>query len=219
MGRPIRVWYPGAMYHVMSRGNRRTGIFKDDKDYITFLEGVQLTQMQYPFRIHALCLMTNHFHMSIETEDVNLSRIMQRMLHSYSREFNEKYDFSGHLFESRYTACIIENERYFVETSRYIHLNPVKAHIVDDPILYPYSSYPIFMDPEYPRQHVNALPLPLLHKRAGEMIRGLVDTSRVLESFGSDTPDGRKEYKAFVESRIPHEEQDDQIRKDIKDDE
>ena len=76
--------------------------------------------------MHSICLVTNHFHMIIETEKTDLSKIMQKILHPYSMDFNHKYDFTGHLFESRYTSCLIEDERYFLEVSRYIHLNPVK---------------------------------------------------------------------------------------------
>ena len=81
MPRQKREWYPGATYHVMSRGNRRLVLYKDTDDYLTFLESVLKTKEKYPFRIHSLCLMTNHFHMAVETADVELWKIMQRMMH------------------------------------------------------------------------------------------------------------------------------------------
>ena len=109
------------MYHVMSRGNRRTVLFKEKADYLRFLECVEKARKILGFQVHALCLMTNHFHMTIETADTELWKIMQRILHPYSMDFNHKYHFTGHLFESRYTACIIEDDRYFLEVSRYIH--------------------------------------------------------------------------------------------------
>ena len=88
------------------------------------------TKELYDYKIHSICLMTNHFHMLIETQTDELWKIMQRMLHPYSMDFNNKYKFTGHVFENRYTACIIEDESYFLEASRYIHLNPVKAMMV-----------------------------------------------------------------------------------------
>ena len=125
MSRKKRVWYPGSVFHVMSRGIRRNAIYIDITDYVMFFECLKRTMSCYEFNIYALCLMTNHFHLAIGTADVPLAKIMQKLLHSYSMEFNRKYQYSGHLFESRYTACLIENVRYFLEVSRYIHLNPV----------------------------------------------------------------------------------------------
>lgn len=90
MSRKKRVWYPGATYHVMSRGNRRTSLFKDESDYLGFLECISRAKGIYAFTIHSLCLMTNHFHMSIETADVELWKIMQKILHPYSMDFNQK---------------------------------------------------------------------------------------------------------------------------------
>ena len=147
MARKKRIWYPGATYHVMSRGNRRNAIFKDKSDYIAFLEYLQLVKDDLPFKIHSLCLMTNHFHMSIETYDIELWKIMHKLLLMYSANYNIKYKLTGHLFENRYTARLIEDERYFLEVSRYIHLNPVKAQMVKNPMDYEYSSYRLFVDP------------------------------------------------------------------------
>ena len=145
MPRKKRVWYPGATFHVMSRGNRRNSIFKDKSDYMDFLEYVGLVKETYPFRIHSMCLMTNHFHMAIETAGVELCKIMHKMLLSYAANYNIKYKLTGHLFENRYVAQLIEDERYFLEVSHYIHLNPVKAQMVRDPLDYEYSSYGKFV--------------------------------------------------------------------------
>ena len=126
MTRKRRVWYPGAIYHVMSRGNRKKNIFEDVEDYVRFLDMVQDAQEMYGFTVHAICLMTNHFHIEIETSEVALSRIMQRIKSLYAEDFNYRHHYSGHLFEGRYNACLILNDRYFLEVSRYIHLNPMK---------------------------------------------------------------------------------------------
>ena len=134
MSRKKRIWYPGATYHVMSRGNRRTTLFKEQSDYMRFLECVAISRKQYSFRIHSICLMSNHFHIALETDKVELWKIMQPVMNHYARMFNQKYGYDGHLFESRYTSCLIEDDRYFLEVSRYIHLNPVKAAMVREPL-------------------------------------------------------------------------------------
>lgn len=100
MSRKKRIWYPGATYHVMSRGNRRNVLFKDTLDYMRFLECIALSKERYGFKIHALCLMTNHFHIAVETAQEELWKIMQKILHPYSMDFNHKYNFTGHLFGS-----------------------------------------------------------------------------------------------------------------------
>ncbi len=97
MARQKRIWYPGATYHVMSRGNRRTAIFQDRGDYLHFLEVTRIIKEKYPFKIHSLCLMTNHFHMAIETISTELWRIMQKVLSVYAEEFN-------HILEASYMS-------------------------------------------------------------------------------------------------------------------
>ena len=208
MSRPKRIWYPGATYHVMSRGNRRMVLYKDNDDYLSFLEGVQRAKELYRFRIHALCLMTNHFHMAIETADQELWKIMQRMLHPYAMDFNRKYHYTGHLFESRYTSCLIEDERYFLEVSRYIHLNPVKAKMVREPLTYEFSSYGLFVGDDKDAENT--------HKtKCSKLISELVDTSRVLSCFRHNP---REQYRMFVEGKISHAEQELLIQKEMKED-
>ena len=204
MPRKKRVWYPGAVYHVMNRANRRVVLYKDEDDYYSFIESVQITSKIYQFKIHSMCLMTNHFHMLIETADTELWKIMKRMLHPYAMNFNRKYHYTGHLFEDRYTACLIENERYFLEASRYIHLNPVKAQMVREPIAYEYSSYGGFID-------INGAD----KKKITKYIEELVETKRVLDAFGNNS---REQYRMFVEGKISHAEQEMLIQKDIGED-
>ena len=203
MSRPKREWYPGATYHVMSRGNRRTVLFKDASDYMKFLECIERARELYPFKLHSLCLMTNHFHMAIETQNIELWKIMQRILHPYSMDFNHKYNFTGHLFESRYTSCIVEDERYFLEVSRYIHLNPVKAQMVRDPLDYEYSSYGKFVSDREAK------------KKSTKLIDDLVETDRVLGAFNNNS---HEQYRMFVEGKISHAEQEMLIQKDMKED-
>ena len=216
MSRKKRVWYPGATYHVMSRGNRRTSLFKDSSDYLCFLECIKRSKEAYGFKIHSLCLMTNHFHMIIETGDTELWKIMQKMLHPYSMDFNHKYSFTGHLFESRYTACIIEDERYFLEASRYVHLNPVKAQMVREPMAYEYSSYGAFFIDDTAGKSVEKADCPATGKNMSmELIDSLVDTSRVFGCFNNNS---REQYRMFVEGKISHAEQEMLIQKDMKED-
>ena len=203
MARKRRIWYPGAIYHVMNRGNRRVEIFKDRSDYIHFLEIIGTVSKKYAFTIHSLCLMTNHFHMAIEKKDTELWKIMQKILGSYAEDFNHRYGFNGHLFEGRYTSSLIEDERYFLEVSRYIHLNPVKARMVRDPVSYDYSSYRLFVLDESEQEAWET----------EKLLTEIVDTTRILDAF-QDNP--RERYKMFVEEKISHEEQERLIQKEMR---
>ena len=205
MARKRRIWYPGAIYHVMSRGNRKKNIFEDVEDYVRFLDIVQDAQEMYGFTVHAICLMTNHFHIEIETADVALSRIMQRIKSLYAEDFNYRHHYSGHLFEGRYNACLILNDRYFLEVSRYIHLNPVKAGMVREPAAYEYSSYGAYAPCDEDRPF----------GKAGKMIEDLVDRSRVLHMLADSQVEAREQYRLFVEGRASHEEHETLIRKEI----
>lgn len=205
MARKRRVWYPGAIYHVMSRGNRKKNIFEDVEDYVRFLDIVQDAQEMYGFTVHAICLMTNHFHIEIETSEVALSRIMQRIKSLYAEDFNYRHHYSGHLFEGRYNACLILNDRYFLEVSRYIHLNPVKAGMVREPAAYEYSSYGAYAPCDEDRPF----------GKAGKMIEDLVDRSRILHMLADSQVEAREQYRLFVEGRASHEEHETLIRKEI----
>ena len=205
MTRKRRVWYPGAIYHVMSRGNRKKNIFEDVEDYVRFLDIVQDAQEMYGFTVHAICLMTNHFHIEIETSEVALSRIMQRIKSLYAEDFNYRHHYSGHLFEGRYNACLILNDRYFLEVSRYIHLNPVKAGMVREPAAYEYSSYGAYAPCDEDRPF----------GKVGKMIEDLVDRSRILHMLADSQVEAREQYRLFVEGRASHEEHETLIRKEI----
>lgn len=139
MARKKRIWYPGATYHVMSRGNRRYSIFKDELDYKMFIECLKCVKNQYDFKIYSICLMTNHFHMIVDSGNTEIWKIMHKLLLSYAASYNMKYKLTGHLFENRYVGQIIEDDTYLLEASRYIHLNPVKAQMVREPLAYKYS--------------------------------------------------------------------------------
>ncbi len=209
VARKKRVWYPGATYHVMSRGNRRYSIFKEDGDYLMFLECLKMVKGQYDFKIHSMCLMTNHFHMVVETGNTEIWKIMHKLLLSYAASYNMKYKLTGHLFENRYVGQLIEDEVYFLEVSRYIHLNPVKAQMVRGPLDYEYSSYGAFFEEGKTdvREGTDLKP--------GNIIKGMVDTSRVFGCFHNNS---REQYHMFVEGKISHAEQEMLIQKDMKED-
>ena len=206
MARKKREWYPGAIYHVMSRGNRKTEIFKDGCDCYIFLEHVKMIKEKYDFTIHSVCLMTNHFHMEIETQDTEIWKIMQKILTLYACYYNRKYSYSGHVFEGRYASSLIEDDNYFLEVSRYIHLNPVKAMMVREPAAYEYSSYEHFIYDECDRRK----------SKISTAIAEIVDTSRVLSAFGDNS---REQYRMFVEGKMSHKDQELLIQKDMGEDE
>ena len=207
MVRKKRIWYPGATYHVMNRGNRRLSIFADSSDYLQFMDFVLKVKEKYPFKIHALCLMTNHYHLVIETGNIELGVIMQRISSTYAENYNRRHNCTGHLFQGRYTACLINDERYFLEVNRYIHLNPVKANMVQEPQDYLYSSYRLFANNASCNYKPRTEFEPLMNK--------VIETDRVLKSFDYDA----KKYQSFVEDKSSHAEQESIIQKDIKEDE
>lgn len=209
MPRKKRIWYPEATYHVMSRGNRRSSIFQNYIDYVDFLEYMLRVKEKNSFRVYAICLMTNHFHVCLQTLDTELWKIMQKVLSVYAEEFNHRYSFTGHLFEGRYTAQLIEDERYFLEVSRYIHLNPVKARMVRTPLDYEYSSYGEYVNDDHDNMSDKK------ETSCRRLISELVETSRVLSCFRYNP---REQYRMFVEGKISHAEQELLIQKDMKED-
>lgn len=141
MARPLRIEYPGAFYHVTSRGNERKDVFKSQKDREKFLFYLETATERYGAVIHVWCQLSNHYHLLLETPAGNLSEIMHHINGAYTTYFNVKRKRSGHLFQGRYKAILVEADEYAKELSRYIHLNPVRAGIVDRPEDYEWSSY------------------------------------------------------------------------------
>ena len=131
-----RSWYEGATYHITARGHHRNDIFRDEEDfkiYLIILEEALLYFNNYNYEIIAYCLMDNHVHLLLKTGVEPPWRFIARVHSIYARYFNKKYNYLGTLFQGRYSAEIIENDTYMLETSRYIHLNPVKARMVETP--------------------------------------------------------------------------------------
>jgi putative transposase len=127
MARPIRIERPGAWYHVTARGNERRAIYRDHGDRRHFCQLLAETVEIFGWRLHAYVLMDNHFHLLVETPEPNLGRGMQWLNVSYSVWFNRRHDRSGHLFQGRYKAIIVDAVGWGLELSRYIHLNPVRV--------------------------------------------------------------------------------------------
>ena len=177
MARKPRIHFPGALYHVISRGNQRQEIFYDDKDRAVCLSYLSECKVRYAIRLYAYALMKNHIHLLLEVNEIPLSRFMQSFLFGYARYFNKRYDKVGHLFQGRYKAIVCDKDAYLLELVRYIHLNPVRVKVVRDPGRYLWSS------------HLSYL---------GMGNQGLTDTDYVLAQFGKNKSVGKKKYEEFI---------------------
>lgn len=141
MARPLRIQYEGAFYHITARGNEKKDIFTNDTDRNKFIQILESVAEKYGWLIHAYCLMSNHYHLLVETPLKNLSAGMRQLNGVYTQSFNKRHRRIGHLFQGRFKSYLLEKERYLLEVCRYIVLNPVRARIVNDPIEWEYSSY------------------------------------------------------------------------------
>jgi len=177
MARKPRIHFPGALYHVITRGNRRQGVFRDEKDFKRFLSYLSDSKSRLPFRLYAYALMKNHLHLLIEVQEIPLSKIMQSLLFGYARYFNRRYGEVGHLFQGRYKAIVCDKDAYLLELVRYIHLNPVRAKIVRGPEDYVWTA------------HLSYL---------GKGEKGLIDEGFVLGQFSDNRSLSRRRYRQFV---------------------
>lgn len=141
MARKNRPWFPGAKYHIISRGVRRTNLFYDNKDREKYLSIVEEARERYGFTLHTFCLMTNHIHLQIESTENPPGEFMRYINTKYAKYFNNKYDHSGHVFDKRYGAELIDSPEYELDLSKYIHLNPLKANMVKKLEDFRWSSY------------------------------------------------------------------------------
>jgi len=152
MPRKLRLQYPGAIYHVMNRGDRREPIFADDLDRRRFLATLGETCQKTGWQVHACCLMSNHFHLVVETPQANLSAATKWFLGTYTIRFNRRHEEFGHLFSGRYKALIVDGSAtgYLKTVCDYVHLNPVRAGLVGPRQAldsYAWSSYPQYLLP------------------------------------------------------------------------
>ena len=179
MTRPLRVEYPGAFYHIYSRGNAGEKVFKGKGDKVKFLEYIGKATEMFSVVIHTYCIMSNHYHLIIETPEANLSAAIQWLNISYAVFYNKKHQRSGHVFQGRFKSILIEKDEYIKQLSRYIHLNPVRAKMVSEPLEYSWSSYPSFVDktnePEW------------------------LETGGLLRHFGRKRKESITNYKSYAE--------------------
>jgi putative transposase len=139
MARPLRIEYPGAMYHITSRGNARPPVFDDDRDRRAFLMILEDVVRRYHWLCHAFCLMDNH--LLVETVNGNVCLGMRHLNGVYTQAFNRRHHRVGHVFQGRFTSVLVEQASSLLELCRYVVLNPVRAGIVKHPGAYKWSSY------------------------------------------------------------------------------
>jgi REP-associated tyrosine transposase len=178
MVRPLRLEFPGALYHVMARGNERELIFLDRADHERFLADLARGVTRYGWLLHAYCLLGNHYHLVIETPRPNLALGMRQLNGVYAQAFNRRYRRVGHLLQGRYKAFLIEREEYLLRVCRYVVLNPVRAGLCSHPARWPWSSYAATAG--------LSEPLPFL----------TVDW--LLAQFGNDRRRAQQAYQQFV---------------------
>lgn len=182
-----RPWIKGATYHITARGNHRNDIFRDEEDfqyYLTVIEEALLYYSEYNYNLACYCLMDNHVHLMIKTDTKELGALVARIHSIYTRYFNKKYHYIGHLFQDRYYSELIEDDKQLLQTSRYIHLNPVKAKMVKKPDEYRWSSYKMLIGEESKK----LISLEIIH-----------DYFKCKNKF--------KFYKEFVEDDLEYEEE------------
>jgi putative transposase len=182
MTRPLRIEYPGAVYHVTSRGNARNKIFSDDQDREIFLSILGAVVKRYNWLCHAYCLMDNHYHFMIETPDANLSIGMRQLNGIYTQKYNRRHHKPGHIFQGRFKAILVQKENYLLELCRYVVLNPVRAGVVKKPEAWRWSSYQatagLRKKPDY------------------------LTTDWILGLFNSKRTVAQREYRAFLREGI-----------------
>jgi len=181
MARQLRIEYEGAFYHITYRGNERKRIFFAESDYHKFRQYLVKAQERYGIVLHCYILMTNHYHFLIETPYANLSKAMHFLNSSYTTYAKMKHKRSGHLFQGRYKAILVDKDRYLLELSRYLHLNPVRAGMVNRPEDYSFSSYTCYIT---------------------GVGGGLVSSDLILRMFNPETPKARISYRDFVEAAM-----------------
>jgi REP element-mobilizing transposase RayT len=182
MARPLRVEYPGACYHITSRGNARQAIFRDDADREILLRILGEAVKRFGWELHAYCLMGNHYHLLVQTPVPNLARGMKQVNGVYTQRFNRRHERVGHLFQGRYGAILVEREAYLLELVRYVSLNPVRAGMVSAPDEWRWSSH---------RAHAALAPAP-------EWLR----MEPILERFAADPLEAPLRYRRFVADGI-----------------
>jgi len=180
MTRTARLTYQGGFYHIFNRGLEKRVIFKRDKDYDKLLDKLSQLIVEGDWIIYAYCLLPNHYHLLVEENKTPIAKLMGRLFTSYGVYFNKKYKRQGPLFQDRFKSKLIQKDAYFLEVSRYIHLNPYKANLVNDPQDYPYSS---------------------LREYTGKGLRKIINLDHVTRLLG-DNKTRIEDYLRFVKEGI-----------------
>ena len=202
MARPLRIEFPGAIYHVTSRmlgsrSDRKTRLFKDQHDFVRFLELLEQRVESYSVRVYLYCLMQNHYHLVLETPEGNLSQFMQSLSTAYTVYYNRRHNRHGHLFDGRYKAKVVEGDEYLNALSRYVHLNPVAISSWKNKELaekrrhlrnYPWSSYPSYIGKRKKHEYVDYAP--------------------ILSQMGRQRSDQPECYREFVESGLAQSDEE-----------
>ena len=178
MARPLRIEYPGAFYHVMNRGHRREPIVTDERDNERFISCLERMAGQFRVVVHGYCLMTNHYHVILETPEGNLSRALQWLNVSYAAYYNSRHHYVGHLFQGRFMAVLVDAGEYLDALSRYIHLNPVRAGIESCAWAYRWSSCRYFV--------------------GSQKAPDWLETNRILAGFGRSRAVAKQRYAAYL---------------------
>ena len=183
MSRAPRIVFPGAIYHVTSRGNRRAAIYHDRRDHLIWLDTLSETVDKHELKVYAFCLMPNHYHLLIETVQANLSAAMLQLNSSYCQHFNHRHGLTGHVIQGRFHAVNVARSEQMLAVARYISLNPVRAKLVHDAADWPWSSHRYYL--------------------ALDDAPGWLETSWLLSQFGSGDRSQRiAAYKEFVANGI-----------------
>ncbi len=178
MARPLRIEFPGALYHITSRGNAGQEVFLDNKDRFSFLDLLGEVAERFQWRCYAYCLMPNHYHLLGETIEPTLSRGLRHLNGVYTQLFNRRHGRSGHVFQGRFKAILVEKESHLLETARYIVWNPVRAGLAKHPKDWKWSSY---------RATAGLSPRP-----------PFLDVDFILAQFSSDPERAARAYRKFV---------------------
>jgi REP element-mobilizing transposase RayT len=182
MARPPRVEIPGALYHVIARGNQRRTIFKDPADYRRYIELLVRYQQRHGFTLYAYVLMPNHLHLLVSPGRLALSKTMQGLQQSYTRHYNQRHRLMGHCFQGRYKAILCQSDAYLLELVRYLHLNPVRAGLTPTADRYRWSSHRLYLE-----------------GRGGQGVAVEV----VLRHYSSSRARAVAVYRTFVEAGLP----------------
>lgn len=147
MPRVARTYLDNGVFHILSRGNNKQWVFKDDSDFVIYKEILLEIKVEQPFKLYHYCLMSNHVHLLLETnEKTNLSRLMKRLNLMYYHRYKKKYGYSGHFWQDRFKSLLVDSDEYLLGCGLYIERNPVRAKIVNKPEYYQYSSYRYYAD-------------------------------------------------------------------------